>query len=338
MTLITSRTTGGLAEQVKAVRQGAGVADLSDRGKVRITGRDRATWLHGMTTNEVQSLQPGEGNYGAFLTNRGKMLGDYRLVVCEDFLLFDTEPEVRDSLPATLDRYLISEDAAILPEHDAWALLGVFGTGSGSALATALGADLPPLALYHSTLVADVIVARQNRTGEEGYDVWAPAQEGQGLYDALVAAGAAPIGDEALEILRIEAGIPRYGADMTDETIPLEARLDHAVSFTKGCYVGQEIVARMHYRGHANWLLVGLRFEGERVPASGTDLFAGEDTAKRSGWVTSAAYSPTLDAVIGLGYVRVEQLEEATRLAAKHAAGWIAAQVVETPFVVPTAR
>jgi folate-binding protein YgfZ len=300
-------------EEVLAVRQGVGFADLSARGKLRITGRDRVEWLHNIVSNTVKTLQIGEGNYGTFLTNRGKMLGDYRLLVRPDALYLDTEPEVKETLPAAMERFLISEDVEIDRVHDAYAMWGVFGKKSAETLGRVFGVELPPLPLYGSTEIVfeghPLLVSRQNRTGELGFDIWSPVSVKGRVKEALTAAGARLIGEEALEVLRVEAGIPRYGVDMDEEIIPLEARLDHAIHYGKGCYIGQEIVARMHYRGHPNKLLMPLRFEGTTPPPPQTDIYPEPNAEKRNGWVTSAVFSPTLHAVVGLGYIRAQQAE-----------------------------
>jgi folate-binding protein YgfZ len=323
--------------EVLAVRGGVGVADLSARGKLRITGRDRIEWLHNIVSNTVKTLEVGEGNYGTFLTDRGKMVGDYRLVVRPDYLLLDTEPEIKDSLPSAMERFLISEDVEIHREHDAYAILGVFGRTSAETLSRAFGSELPSLPLYGSTEMNydgdTILVSRQNRTGEIGFDVWSPVSLKQRLTDAFIAAGATLVGDAALEVLRVEAGIARYGVDMNDEIIPLEARLDHAIHYEKGCYIGQEIVARMHYRGHPNKLLMPLRFDGDAVPPPQTDIFPEPGSDKRNGWVTSAVLSPTLNAVVGLGYIRAQQATDGARFVAKTTDGWVPVEVSTAPLV-----
>lgn len=326
-----------LATEVFAVRRGVGFADLSARGKLRITGRDRVEWLHNIVSNTVRGLAVGEGNYGTFLTDRGKMLGDYRLLVRPDFLFLDTEPEIKDSLPAAMERFLISENAEIHREHDRYAMFGVFGKRSAEVLSRVFGAEVPSLPLYGSTeLIFEgerVLLSRQNRTGELGFDVWFSPSTRLRFRQALLDAGATPIGEAALEVLRVEAGIPRYGVDTNEDIIPLEARLDHAIHYQKGCYIGQEIIARMHYRGHPNKLLMPLRFEGERIPPPQTDIFPEPGAEKRNGWVTSAVFSPTLGEVVGMGYIRAQQATDGARFVAKTTNGWIPVVVSTRPFV-----
>ncbi|MAF09343.1 glycine cleavage system protein T [Candidatus Poribacteria bacterium] len=326
-----------VAEQVAAVRGNVGLFDLSSRGKLRVTGSERATWLHGMVSNDVEGLAVGEGNYGTMLTDRGKMLGDYRLIVREDDLLLDTEPEMGAPLAERLDRFLISEDAAIHSVGDDWSLFGVAGPGAAAHIADRLAVDVRELEQHGSLTAATdhgaVIIACRNRTGEMGYDLWMARDAGDALWAALTADNVADVGADALEALRIEAGIARYGMDTDDDIIPLEAGLYQAIDFEKGCYVGQEIVARMHYRGHPNKLLVGFRFDGAPTVESRAELFADGDDGKAQGFVTSVAHSPTLDAAIGLGYARTQFAEVGSRLRVAAAQGSAWAEVVSTPFV-----
>lgn len=330
------RTT---AEQVAAVRQSVGVFDLSGRGKLRVTGSERATWLHGMVSNDVEGAPVGRGNYGTVLTDRGKMLADYNLAVRETDLLLDTEPEIGVALAERLDRFLISEDAEIRDESPVWSLFGVAGPDAASHLATALSVDVADLDEHASMVIAaafgEVTVVCRNRTGERGYDVWVGADAGPTVWAALTRDEVAVVGADALNVLRVEAGIARYGSDTDEDIIPLEAGLYHAIDWEKGCYIGQEIVARMHYRGHPNKLLVGLRFDGSPDVAARAGLSGASDDAdaKAKGFVTSVVHSPTLNATIGLGYARTELAEPGSRV---RAGDGVHAEVVAIPFV-PTA-
>ncbi len=331
MTTVDAATAG----QVTAARQDAGVADLSARGKLRVTGRDRATWLHGMVSNVVEGLEPGQGNCGSILTNKGTMIADYRLAVRQDDMLLDLEPEVPSKVGDWLNRYIISEDATLHDDSDHWTLLGVCGPRSAEVVEEALDVVVAALGVACSIAMdvegASGMVVRTDRTGQLAYDVWLPATGSSDIGESLVEAAATSLSDDAMEVLRIEAGIPRYGVDMDEEIIPLEAQLSDAISFEKGCYVGQEIVARMHYRGHPNKLLVGLRFAGEALPTRKSELF--HDAEKPIGWVTSAAFSPTLDAVVGLGYVRANLAEVGTSIELRDGQRTSSATVAETPFI-----
>ena len=331
-----------IADSVASVRSSVGVFDLSGRGKLRVTGSERATWLHGMVSNDVEGLSVGQGNYGTILTDRGKMLGDYLLAMRDQDLLLDTEPETGVALAERLDRFLISEDAAIHVESDAWALYGVAGPKAADHIASALSVDVATLDEHASVTAAtgcgDVTVVCRNRTGEMGYDVWTAAENGEAVWNAL-SSDIPTVSAEGLEALRIEAAIPRYGLDTDEDIIPLEASLYNAIDWEKGCYVGQEIVARMHYRGHPNKLLVGLRFDRAPEVALRAELFGADaenDDGKAKGFVTSIAHSPTLDATIALAYVRTALTASGSRVRVDTTHGVACAEVVETPFV-PTA-
>ncbi len=316
-----------------AARNEAALFDLSNRGKLKVVGRERAEWLHGMVSNDVVGLKPGQGNYGTVLTDRGKALGDYRLIVGADALRLDTEPGIEKALMERLNRFIISEDAEIVDETEDWRLWGIAGPRSKEIVEKAFGEEAPPVSLYGSFCVGDGFAARQNRTGEHGYDLWLRPSEAEAAVRRMEEAGAVKIGAEALETLRIEAGVARYGVDFDENIIPLEAQLGHAIHWEKGCYLGQEIIARMHYRGHPNKLLVSLRFGEGPAPSAGIDLFREADDKKRSGWITSAAYSPPLEAWIGLGYVRAKMSEIGTEYAIRLADGDFQAAVVsEAPF------
>jgi len=178
---------------------------------------------------------------------------------------------------------------------------------------------------------ARAIVAGVNRTGGRGYDLYVPKGSAGVVWDRLIKSGARPVGLRAMETLRIEAGIPRYGVDMNEETIPLEAGLDHAVNYDKGCYVGQEVVARIHWRGHVNWVLSGFLLAGRELPSPGSEL---RDGNKKVGYITSSAYSPSLDRVIALGYIRRELSEPGSEAVLNTEDGGIA-ELAKTPFVQP---
>ncbi|MDA1192078.1 MAG: hypothetical protein O3A46_10390 [Candidatus Poribacteria bacterium] len=322
-----------LSAQVAAVRRSVGVADLSGRGKIAVTGGERAQWLHNITSNHVDSLQVGRGNYGMVLTDRGKIVSDYRLIVREDALLLDVEASAVQPLLNHVWKFLIAEDAKATNVTGEWAMFGVFGKDAAGFLEARLGVENLPQQLYRSIQVDDTIIVRMNRVGEPGFDVLVPSDRKEDVWHRLSANDATVVGDDALETLRIEAGIPRFGADIHDDIIPLEARLFHGIDFYKGCYLGQEIVARMHYRGHPNKLMMNLRFDGEIVPAVGTDIFPDADAEKRIGWITSATHSPSLDAPVGLGYIRARDVKPDARFIARDERGNIGVEISAKPFV-----
>ena len=319
-------------EEHVAVRQAAGLFDFSHRRKLVMTGEHRVRFLQGMVTNDVKNLTPGHGTYATILNAQGHILADLRIYCAEDRFLIDTDADLRDKAMQSLKRYIIADRVALEP-------LPVFalafqGPRARPLLEKTLHIDLPALEEFDhfSSNYAGfpVRVVRASSTGEEGYEVWVGEKGLAGVWGA--ACGQAPTydmlpcGTEALETLRIEAGIPQYGAELAEDTLLLEAGLLNAVSFTKGCYLGQEIVERARSRGHVNWKLVGLTIDAAQPPAPGDKLVSGE---KEIGEVTSACVSPTLGKTIALAYVRREVAEPGTRLTL---ASGIPAQVSALPF------
>jgi len=291
----------------RAIREGAATGALNPRAQVAVAGKDRASYLQGLLTNDIQALAAGTGCYSAWLTPQGRMLTDMHVFEAGDMILLDVPA---DQLPATLqrlDQFLFGEDVQLADL--AGSLRGVWVHGPAASaiverVVTGVSAvaDWPDYRNVRAEFNAvPAVVARVDQLGVPGVCVYvAPAQEA-GLLAALHAAGAAPADAASLEAARIEAGYPLFGVDMNEDTIPLEAGIElRAISFTKGCYVGQEVIIRVLHRGHGRVAkkLVALRVEGA-APAHGAKLFAGE---REVGIVTSAAGSPR-HGVIGLGYL-----------------------------------
>lgn len=315
-----------------AVRTAAGLFDLSHRSKFVVTGEHRVRFLQGMVTNDVKNLTPGHGTYATMLNAQGHILADLRIYCSDDRFLIDTDADLCAKAMQSLQRYIIA-DRVVLEPLPVFAL-AFQGPRARPLLEKTLHIDLPTLEeLDHfSSNYAGfpVRVVRASSTGEEGYEVWVGEKGLAGVWGA--ACGQAPTyemlpcGSEALESLRIEAGIPRYGAELAEDTLLLEAGLLNAVSFTKGCYLGQEIVERARSRGHVNWKLVGLTVDSAQPPAPGEKLRSGE---KEIGEVTSACASPTLGRIIALAYVRREVAEPGTRLVL---ASGVPTEVTALPF------
>jgi tRNA-modifying protein YgfZ len=264
-----------------------GLLDRSERGRLALTGGDRRTFLNGQVTNDVEALEPGQGCYAAFLTPKGKMLGDLRILATEDELLLDTERVALQALFGTLRRTSIGHDVQLHKR--------TLQTGQLSLIGPTEGPE-------HSHR-EDVIAGRPVRrvATDLGVDLLCRAEDTEAVGEALLADGARPMTEDEAEILRVESGRPRYGVELDDTVIPQEAGLnDRAVSFTKGCYVGQETVARLFYKGKPNRHLRGLRLTapGER----GTPLTL---DGREVGRLGSAVVSPRLGP-IGLALVRRE--------------------------------
>lgn len=326
---------GDPAGEQRAVRSGAGLVDRSPAGKAVVTGRDRAAFLQGMLSNDVKSLQPGQGCAAAFLDAHGKVMALLEVYALEDRLLLALPPGLTEKTLQLLDHYLISEKAYFEPADEAWVIPAVLGPAAGDVLHRALGLETAPGTHQHVEVEregARVRVVESGWPGLPAYDCWTAPGHGVAVWAALRAAGAAPVGAEAQEALRIEAGVPRYGHDVDEAVILPETRLEHVVNYTKGCYIGQEVVARVKYRGHVNRALTGLVLAGDHVPAPGARVMAG---GKDVGRVTSAARSVAMGGPIALGYVRREHLEPGSEVEVADGAAVAAARVAALPLIGP---
>ena len=279
-----------------ALRTSAAWLDLSARGKIKVTGEDRARLLHAMTTNHVQQLTPGAGCYAFFLNAQGRILADVNILCRPDHFLLDLEPETREKIYQHLDRYIIADDATLENVTEQTTTIAVEGPKSSDVLKSA-GAPEPET--EYSTLEwGSRLVARVNSTGSLGFFIFAPASEKAALIAQLEAAGAIAGDAEAFRVVRIEHGRARYGEDISERFLAQEANQPHALHFTKGCYLGQEIVERVRSRAQIHRVLKPLVLETKEPPPTGTKL---PDNTE----ITSAAYSPSLDKVVALGYVRI---------------------------------
>jgi folate-binding protein YgfZ len=285
------------SSEYRAVMEGCGVVDRSDRGKLALAGADAKSFLQGQVSNDVEALRTGTGCYAAFLTPKGKMLGDVRILDAGDELLLDTERVALQELFNMIRRFSIGYDVQLDKRTLQRGLLSLLGPAA-DAVFGAGGPDATEDA--HVAAELDGIPVRAVRT-DLGLDLLCEAGDTDRLRDALDARGADPVSETVADCLRIEHGRPRYGVDLDDSVIPQEADLNHrAVSFTKGCYVGQETVARLYYRGKPNRQLRGLRLS---TPAqTGTEIMFGDRVVGRLG---SVAESPSLGP-IGLALVRRE--------------------------------
>jgi folate-binding protein YgfZ len=320
--------------QVAGARAGAGLFRLPERGVIEVTGSERVRWLDGMLTQDVKALAaagPGAGGYALLLTQQGRIVADLHLLVDADGIWLEGERAHLPGVIARLEKLIIADDVALADRSEAVARLAVEGPRAGEALAAALG-EAPALApgAWAARAIGDVPLRMAAfALGEgPGFQLFAPAERGEAVARALLACGLTAAGADALELLRIEAGRPRLGCELDESVLPAEARLlDAAVSVTKGCYTGQEVVARLRSRGRMNHLLVGLCFEGRGaawLPGKGTAL---THAGRRAGEVTSAVLSPRFGP-IGLGYVRHEWSVPGTLLELEDGR----ARVVALPF------
>jgi folate-binding protein YgfZ len=280
----------------EALRNRAVWMDLSARGKIKLTGEDRARLLHAMTTNHIQQLAPGAGCYAFFLNDKGRVLADANVLCRPDYFLLDVEPETREPLYQHLDRFIIADDVTLEDATDATATIAVEGPAAADVMQRA-GAPIPETD-YSSVDWNDAVVARLNSTGSLGFFIFVPVSEKAALIARLEAAGAEPADAEAARVVRLEHGKPRFSEDISDRFLAQEANQPHALNFSKGCYLGQEIVERVRSRGQIHRVLKPLILETKEPPAPGTKL---EDASE----ITSAEYSPALGKVVALAYVRV---------------------------------
>ena len=322
------------AEQHRAVRESVGLIDRSAVGKAEVEGRDRASFLQGMLSNDVKALAPGQGCPAAFLDAHGKVMALLHVYALADRLLLELPPGLTQKTLLLLDKYLISEKASFEPVDEAWAVLSLQGPGAPALLAAAAGRrlDLAPHAHVEAILAgADARVVQRSEFGNiAGYFVWTTPSGAAPIRAALLAAGAAPVEHEVAEILRVEAGVPAYGQDVDESVLLPETGLEHVVSYTKGCYIGQELVARVKYRGHVNRALTGLRLEGERVPAPGAAIVTAD---REIGRVTSAVRSIALEGPIALGYVRREHREPGEGVSVRVGDDHVPGRISALPFI-----
>lgn len=321
-----------------ALRQKTGVVDMSATGKLRVTGEDRISYLQGQVSQDILPLQhSGTGTYSCLLKPTGQLLSDMVLFATDDAVLVLTPPHTRHTVHERLEQFIIMEEVQVEDLTASHVLLHVAGPRSAHAL-EAFGLQ-SPLPLWHSHCAMwqghTMHLVRTDRCCEAGYDVMAPAESARALWQSLLDAGVKPTGYEAWNIRRVEAGIPLFGVDMDQNTIPLEAGLgERAISFTKGCYTGQEVIHRIVARGHTNRSLVGLRLREDVLPPPRATIRT--DDRPDAGWVTSAVRSLSLRAPIALGYLRNEYLAPGTTVTVLCEPSPVHAEVTPLPFVEPS--
>jgi folate-binding protein YgfZ len=329
------------AAEHAALRDTAGVLDLSFRGRLCLTGTDRQRFLNGQVTNNVKDLAAGEGCYAALVTAKGKFQSDLNIYILPDEILLDFEPGLSEAVSQRLDKYIIAEDVQVVDVAPHYGLLSVQGPQAEAVVAGVdLGLTLPLKAMSFTTATdpdpGEIYCINQPRLGTKGFDLFVPTAGLRTVADKLMVAakavGGRVCGWQALETARIEAGIPRYGADMDETNLAPEAGIDtRAISYTKGCYIGQEVIARIRTYGQVARTLRGLRLADDLkcLPKRGDKLL---HDGKEVGYITSALASPTFKANLALGYVRREHNQTGTQLTLRTAEGESGARIVELPF------
>lgn len=321
----------------EAARQHAAMI-RGDRGLIVVSGRDRAAYLQGLLTNDTVALAPGQGCYAAYLTPQGRMISDLFIHELGDVMLLVLPRTTTETVLARLDQFIFSEDVQLGDVSDTFVPLDVVGPDATRLVATLLEvpidnlATLPPHGAVRAAFRGEpVIVRRIDDFGILAFELLAASDQMPAIEAMLRAAGVVELEDTGAEALRIEAGFPRFGRDMDGETIPLEAGIEErAISFTKGCYVGQEVIIRVMHRGHGRVArrLVGLVFDpAADIPAPASTLVAAD---KEVGTITSSVFSPALQRPIALAYLKRDFVAPGTQVATAAGAG---AEVVPLPFV-----
>jgi len=303
----TPASFGNAAAEFQALLAGAAVFDMGWQAKLVISGKDRVRWANGMVTNNVRDLAPGQGVYNFILNPQGRNQGDLVIYNRGDYLLATTDRAQVESISRLLKRYIIMDQVEIEEISDQLAAIGVAGPQAAEILSK-IGIDAARL---DPGQVSDVVwrgvgisVVRSTHPHWTWYEIWLALDNVDKIWEALKSAGAVPAGSDALEMYRILRGVPRYGVDLRERDLPQETGQQHALNFSKGCYIGQEIVERIRSRGNVHRTLIGLKVEGE-VPLLGATVRAGD---KDIGEITSAARVPLPDGeqTLALGYLRRE--------------------------------
>jgi folate-binding protein YgfZ len=294
-----------MTEGYQALRHGAAWLDLSSRGRMIVRGRDRARLLHNVSTNEIKKLAPGSGCYAFLLTPQGRIQADLNLLCFPDHFLVDTEPELGEKVPQLILKYKVADQVEIENVSGSISAIGLEGPAATAVLA-ALNVPVPGDAYDHVPW-GERIVANMSVTGQPGFRIFGPPLD----RGTLEAAGAKRADDTDIRLVRIENGRPRFGEDIRETSLPQETQQMHAVSFNKGCYIGQEIVERIRAQGHVNKQLVRLSIEPPSALEPGAKLF---QDGKELGEVTSSVYSPESGRVAGIAYLRVAAANSGTEL------------------------
>lgn len=318
-----------------AVRErGAGLIDLSSRGRFHVTGSEAVQFLNGLITNDVKALPENQWMPAAFPNVQGRLIASVRLGRLKDGFLIDTEPPTRQKVWQTIQRFTLAGDFHVTDITEKMSLLSIQGKQANEIVRSVVGesaAALPKQGLAQAKwLDHELTVIRTSHTAEDGFDLLVDVEHAQPLWQALTEKGARPVGYNAFEILRIEAGVPRYGVDVDETNVVTEA-LEDAVSYSKGCYIGQEIIARIKYRGHVAKKLAGIVVDGT-VKVEHNLKIASIDN-NEIGRITSTTVSPHLGCTIALGYVKYDYIAPGTEVKLLSNDQAIPARVTELPFV-----
>jgi folate-binding protein YgfZ len=329
--------------EYSAVRDGgAGLIDLSSRGRLRVSGSEAVSFLNGLITNDMKTLAVHHSMPAVFPNVQGRLIAAVRVVRLSDdaetkqpVFLLDTEAARQEIVLKTIGRFTLAGDFRVADLTEATVQLSIQGKNAGAIVNEVLGPTVKDLS-HDGAVEVDwqqttVTVVRSTHTGEDGFDLISERSRAAELWDSLTGAGAQPVGHDALDVLRIEAGIPVFGRDMDETNVVTETNLDDSISFTKGCYIGQEIIIRIKHRGHVAKKLTGLVFDNSVKLGSGVVIATAD--GKEIGRITSATSSPRLGRTVALGYVRYEHLQAGNIVKVMTDVGEVSATVHELPFV-----
>lgn len=328
---------GDVLAECQAVRARAGLIDLTYYGILRVSGKEAVQFLNGLVTNDVKALEVHKGMRAAFLTGHGKVRGLCRILRRQDDFLIINDPQTHEKIFKYIFPFSYAGDFRVEDVSEQFRTLSIQGPKANAVLKEISFEPVASLVEYGwaETIIGghNVVVVRTSHTGESGFDILVPESGLRDTWDLILLKGAfhglAPVGQEALNQLRIEAGIPIYGVDMDEANMMLELGMTEAVSFTKGCYTGQEAVAMATYRGHISKKLSGLLIEGDHIPATGSRI---SRDGKDIGQVTSAVRSASLGRVIALAYIKYGHFDAGNKVEVQNDNSIIEACIAELPF------
>ncbi len=324
---------GDPSAEYESVRSAAGIFDFSHRALLQFTGADRVSFLQGMLSNDLRPLKMFGGQLAAVLTQQGKVIADVRVLCALNSLYLDFWEPLKEKITAHLNRYLVADEVEINDPNDQWKMISLQGPQARKMLDQLLApADLPTQPNQHAMVQFDgapICVVRADHSGEGGFDLILQNGQLDAFARRLKQRGASWVGGRAQNILRIEAGIPLYGSDFNEENLLLEVGLENSYSYTKGCYLGQEVVERIRSRGHVNKKLCGLLIDGDKAATPGDKITVEQ---KEIGVITSSVVSPRLNRPVALGYIGKEHWTPGTEVSIERDGVPCHASVTALPF------
>lgn len=330
---------GDLENEYRAIRDDIAIVDRNDRGLLEITGSDRKDWLHNLTTNHIRDLGLHEGQYAFSLNVQGRILFDLNVLMFEDYLWIDLDQRFVELAKNHFEKYTVIEDVTVKDCSESFVRFGLCGATAGSIMESFGAPHVKVMPALGVTKIRwqdkELTLFRHDFCGSFGVEIFLSADDAETFWKELTdsnrSISATPVGDDAIEIHRIEAGIPRAGFEITDEYLPAETRqLERAVNYNKGCYLGQEVVERMRSRDVVARQLCGLQIEGDFLPSPGAELILDDD--KPVGTLTSVCNSIAKKGIVGLAYIKSNSSKIGTSVRISNHEDAIAAIIVELPF------